>query len=209
MSILILIYFSSISKLRELDYINEEEVKPYEIKNLVRFAPKQSVKSIILPSRTNLVQELPTHTTEQTKPLFPIIMCEHEISSWYCNGTKINGIDETLRGYNTLAWNSNTVEEKLVKPYEIKNLVRFAPKQSVKSIILPSRTNLVQELPTHTTEQTKPLFPIIMCEHEISSWYCNGTKINGIDETLRGYNTLAWNSNTVEEKLVIALFSHC
>ncbi|RHZ73752.1 hypothetical protein Glove_229g80 [Diversispora epigaea] len=193
MPILILIYFSSISKLRELDYINEE-AKPYEIKNLVRFAPKQSVKSIILPSRTNLVQELPTHTTEQTKLLFPIIICEHEISSWYCNGTKINGIDETLRGYNTLAWNSNTVEEKLVialfshcydlhiftisSYYQLKAItlmidfkcesgIHRCPLMHSEINNLPSRKILVQEMPTHTTEQS-----IITYEHvaEISSW---------------------------------------
>ncbi|RHZ86143.1 hypothetical protein Glove_54g110 [Diversispora epigaea] len=48
-------YFSSISKLQELDYINEVRIK---------------------------VQELSTRITEQTKPLFPIITYEHEISSW-------------------------------------------------------------------------------------------------------------------------------
>ncbi|RHZ73793.1 hypothetical protein Glove_229g19 [Diversispora epigaea] len=95
----------------------------------------------------------------------------------------------------------------------------MAPDQSMKSLFLPSRTILVQKLPP----VAKPLFP--MCEQEISSWcICTSnlwdrchdhvstvmvTKVNGIDETLRGYNTLAWNSNTVEEKLVIALFSHC
>ncbi|RHZ76507.1 hypothetical protein Glove_196g32 [Diversispora epigaea] len=46
--------------------------------------PDQPVKSIILPSRTILVQKLPTRTTEQTKPLSTIITYEHvtEISSW-------------------------------------------------------------------------------------------------------------------------------
>ncbi|RHZ60538.1 hypothetical protein Glove_352g44 [Diversispora epigaea] len=47
-------------------------------------APDEPVKSIILPPRTTLVQELPTRTTELIKPSSTIITYEHvaEISSW-------------------------------------------------------------------------------------------------------------------------------
>ncbi|RHZ85885.1 hypothetical protein Glove_59g119 [Diversispora epigaea] len=41
-----------------------------------------NVKSIILPSRIILVPKLSACTTEKTKPLSPIILYEHEVSSW-------------------------------------------------------------------------------------------------------------------------------
>ncbi|RHZ70425.1 hypothetical protein Glove_271g14 [Diversispora epigaea] len=47
-------------------------------------APDEPVKSIILPPRSILIQELPTRTTELIKPSSAIITYEHvaEISSW-------------------------------------------------------------------------------------------------------------------------------
>ncbi|RHZ76237.1 hypothetical protein Glove_199g12 [Diversispora epigaea] len=70
---------------------------------------------------------------------------------------------------------------KKVKPYkrildkqlwEDLNQYFWAPDEPVKSVILPPRSILVQELPTRTTEPAKPLSTIITYEHvtEISSW---------------------------------------
>ncbi|RHZ70471.1 hypothetical protein Glove_271g58 [Diversispora epigaea] len=70
---------------------------------------------------------------------------------------------------------------KKVKPYkkildkqlwEDLNQYLVLPDEPVKSIILPPRTILAQELPTRTTEQAKSLSTIITYEHvaEISSW---------------------------------------
>ncbi|RHZ70501.1 hypothetical protein Glove_271g29 [Diversispora epigaea] len=70
---------------------------------------------------------------------------------------------------------------KKVKPYkrildkqlwEDLNQYFWAPDEPVKSVILPPRSILVQELPTRTTEQAKSLSTIITYEHvaEISSW---------------------------------------
>ncbi|RHZ70451.1 hypothetical protein Glove_271g33 [Diversispora epigaea] len=70
---------------------------------------------------------------------------------------------------------------KKVKPYkkildkqlwEDLNQYLVLPDEPVRSIILPPRTILAQELPTRTTEQAKSLSTIITYEHvaEISSW---------------------------------------
>ncbi|RHZ70437.1 hypothetical protein Glove_271g42 [Diversispora epigaea] len=70
---------------------------------------------------------------------------------------------------------------KRVKPYKKildeqlwKDLKQYfmVPDELVKSIILPPRSILIQELPTRTTELIKPSFTIITFEHvaEISSW---------------------------------------
>ncbi|RHZ76514.1 hypothetical protein Glove_196g45 [Diversispora epigaea] len=100
-----------------------EKIKPYKKildeqlwEDLTQYFmdPEQPVKSIILPSRTIFIQELPTRTREQTKSLSTIITYEHiaEISSW---------IDRKLSTYS-LANN----------PYEFQLILRgsingFAP----------------------------------------------------------------------------------
>ncbi|RHZ82517.1 hypothetical protein Glove_109g135 [Diversispora epigaea] len=69
------------------------KVKPYkkildkqlwEDLNQHLIVPNKPMKSIILPSRSVLIQEFPTRTTEPTNPFSTIITYEHvaEISSW-------------------------------------------------------------------------------------------------------------------------------
>ncbi|RHZ60542.1 hypothetical protein Glove_352g49 [Diversispora epigaea] len=259
------------------------KVKPYkkildkqlwEDLNQRFMVPDQPVKSIILPPRTTLVQELPTRTTELIKPSSTIITYEHvaEISSWIdrkssiysltntpyefqlllrgsingfapqtfwdtCHGhvstvviIKVKGTEEILGGYNPLIWDSNiagnsrwentndknftilktTLQQCLpfiryfhisstdvwnkVKPYkkildkqlwEDLNQRFMVPDQPVKSIILPPRTTLVQELPTRTTELIKPSSTIITYEHvaEISSWIDRKSSIYSLTNT--------------------------
>ncbi|RHZ73888.1 hypothetical protein Glove_228g51 [Diversispora epigaea] len=75
----------------------------------------------------------------------------------------------------------------------------MAPDQSMKSLILPSRTILVQELSTCITEQTKPFSPLSCMNMKFSLG------------NSRGYNPLVWNANRlwwVEKKPMITLFSH-
>ncbi|RHZ76316.1 hypothetical protein Glove_199g145 [Diversispora epigaea] len=83
---------------------------------------------------------------------------------------------------------------KKIKPYKKildkqlwEDLTQYfmAPDHPVESIILPPRTILAQELPTRTTEQTKPFSPIISYEHvaEISSWIDRKSSIYSLTNT--------------------------
>ncbi|RHZ73763.1 hypothetical protein Glove_229g112 [Diversispora epigaea] len=77
----------------------------------------------------------------------------------------------------------------------------MAPDQLVKSIILPSRKILVQEMPTRTTE--KPLLLMNITVVVI--------KVKGTDEIFEGYNPLGMLIMVMvgRKKLMMALFFHC
>ncbi|RHZ88259.1 hypothetical protein Glove_24g64 [Diversispora epigaea] len=71
-------------------------------------------------------------------------------------------------------WSKVEPYKKIFDKQLWKDLIQhlIIPEKPVKSKILPPRSVLIQELPTRSTEQAKPLSTIISCEHvaEISSW---------------------------------------